>query len=211
MICYSSRDYRNRKICLFLLLLLLRFLLFRLTSILPSFYFKRLVRTEFFESQTTMIFTQFAVNAFVIIALSSPSWGRAVSAQEPERARIYSSKEEASSVLEDGRDSLDPDSDPLAGMNDDTDVRKLDKKSSKKEEKKKRTCTKPSKIEEGKRTRIISNIITPKSPRMNPRIHRRVTWMLRKILLMSLPQQNHSKRLEMYVLTRKYNTNKNVP
>ena len=85
-----------------------------------------------------MIFTQFAVNAFVIIALSSPSWGRAVSAQEPERARIYSSKEEASSVLEDGRDSLDPDSDPLAGMNDDTDVRKLDKKSSKKEEKKKK-------------------------------------------------------------------------
>ena len=84
-----------------------------------------------------MIFTQFAVNAFVIIALSSPSWGRAVSTQEPERARIYSSKEEASSVLEDGRDSLDPDSDPLAGMNDDTDVRKLDKKSSKKEEKKK--------------------------------------------------------------------------
>ena len=129
--CYSSRDYRNRKICLFLLLLLLRFLLFRLTSILPSFYFKRLVRTEFFESQTTMIFTQFAVNAFVIIALSSPSWGRAVSTQEPERARIYSSKEEASSVLEDGRDSLDPDSDPLAGMNDGSDVRKLSKKGSK--------------------------------------------------------------------------------
>lgn len=84
-----------------------------------------------------MIFKQFAVNFFIVTALSSSSWGhrgkfgRAVSAQEHEHVRINLSKEEASSVLEDGRDSLDPDSDPLAGMNDGTDVRKLSKKGSK--------------------------------------------------------------------------------
>ena len=81
-----------------------------------------------------MIFKQFAVNFFIVTALSSSSWvyrgkfGRAVSAQEHEHVRIHLSKEEASSILEDGRDSLDPDSDPLAGMNDGTDVRKLSKK-----------------------------------------------------------------------------------
>ena len=75
-----------------------------------------------------MIFTQFAVNFFIITALSSSLWGndgggkfgRAVSAQEHEHVRIHLSKEEASSVLMHGRDLLDPDSNPLAGMNDGT-------------------------------------------------------------------------------------------
>ena len=58
-----------------------------------------------------MIFTQFAVNFFVIIALSSSSWGNranfgcAVSAQiHEEDARIYLSKDEESFVSEDGLD-----------------------------------------------------------------------------------------------------------
>ena len=73
-----------------------------------------------------MIFKQFAVNFFIVTALSSSSWvyrgkfGRAVSAQEHEHVQIHLSKEEASSVLVDSRDLLDPDSDPLAGMNDGT-------------------------------------------------------------------------------------------
>ena len=61
-----------------------------------------------------MIFTQFAVNFFVVTALSFSSWGnrgkfgRAVSAQEHEHIRIHLSKEEASSVLEDGHVTSSP-------------------------------------------------------------------------------------------------------
>ena len=58
-----------------------------------------------------MIFAQFAVNFFVIVALSSSSWGNrakfgcAVSAQKhEEHARIDVSKEEESFISEDGLD-----------------------------------------------------------------------------------------------------------
>ena len=47
MLWYSSRDHRNQKICLFLLL----FLLFREKLMVPSFYFKRLFRIVFFAEQ----------------------------------------------------------------------------------------------------------------------------------------------------------------
>ena len=47
MLWYSSRDHRNQKICLFLLL----FLLFRETLMVPSFYFKRLFHIVFFAEQ----------------------------------------------------------------------------------------------------------------------------------------------------------------
>ena len=61
-----------------------------------------------------MIFKQFAVNFFIVTALSSSSWvyrgkfGRAVSAQEHEHIRIHLSKEESSSVLEDGHVTSSP-------------------------------------------------------------------------------------------------------